>query len=177
MDDKLKERLSKLKNLAERGVGGEKQTAEHKFNQLLKANGLSEDDLVEDSVHYFLFSYKYPYRMKLLSQVIYKVLGKEGFVPYHSPGTRNRIGIYCTSAQKLEIDLEFEFYSNLFDSELSVLMSAFISKQDIYPKDTEVSVIPASELTPEDMEKYRKQKLYESNINKRTPSLMIEDKG
>ena len=45
MEEKTKERLKKLQALAERGVGGEKETAQRKLEQLLKANSLTLDDL------------------------------------------------------------------------------------------------------------------------------------
>ena len=176
MNRKLKERLNKLKNLAERGVGGEKETAEKKLSQLLKANGLTEKDLSEDRVDFYLFGYVYPYRQKLLSQVIYKVLGPNNFSLYRSSGTRNKIGAYCTAAQKVEIELEFEFYSNLFDEELDTFVSAFIYKQDIYPKDAPTTNIDIKDMTPEEIAKFRKKQSYASAINKRTRSLMIEGK-
>lgn len=177
MDDKLKDRLQKLKNLAERGVGGEKETAEKKLAQLLKDNGLTESDLNNDAINYYLFSFKYPYREKLLGQVIYKVLGaSQQYAIYHSRGTRNKLGIYCTAAQKLEIELDYEFYCNLFDQEIEVLLAAFIAKQDIYPKDAPVSSVKPEDLTSEELEKYRKRDAYANQMDHRTRSAMIEDR-
>lgn len=36
---------------------------------------------------------------------------RTAYKPY---GRRQKIGIYCTKAQKIEIELEFEFYRNVF---------------------------------------------------------------
>lgn len=176
MDDKLRSRLEKLQNLAERGVGGEQETAKRKLAQLLKDNDLTEEDIGNDAKSYHLFSYVYPYRQKLLCQIIYKVLGpQEGIAMYKTKGTRNKIGAYCTAAQKMEIELDFEFYSNLLDMEISTLTEAFISKQDIFPEGTEVTSIDRSELTPAEYNEYLKRMSYASNIETRTRSLMIED--
>lgn len=177
MDDKLKDRLQKLKNLAERGVGGEKETAERKFQQLLADNGLTESDLVEDRTNYYLFSYTFPHRKRLLAQIIYTVVGAENAVLYHSKHTRNKYGVYCTAAQKLEIDLQFEFYCNLFETELEAFMTAFIAKQDLYPEDAPIEPIDVSTLTPEQLAERAKIAAYSQNITHRTRAEMIEEKG
>lgn len=174
MDDKLKARLTKLKSLAERGVGGEKETAEKKLRKLLADNGLTESDLLEETPQYYLFSYTYPYKRKLLGQIIYKVMNKTEI--YHSKGTRNKLGIYCTPSQKLEIDLDFEFYSNLLDTEIDLLLSAFIQKQDLFPDSSEAEVIRLEDLTPEEREKAKRVQSYQQTISKRTRTEMIEDK-
>ena len=50
--------------------------------------------------------------------------------------TKNpQLGIYCTKVQKLEIEMEFEFYRNVFYEELDIFMSAFINAQGIFPAD------------------------------------------
>lgn len=175
MDEQLREKLQKLKNLAERGVGGEKETAEKKFNQLLEKNGLKEEDLNDEVVRYYLFSFQYPYLQKLLTQVMYKVIGRENFKLYKSKNTRNKLGTYCTAAQKIEIELDFEFYRNLLNEEINVLVGAFIDKQDIYPDDAPETVTNITDLSPEEMKQYMKRMSYASQMEQRTRSLMIED--
>ena len=176
MDDKLKAKLEKLKTLAERGVGGEKAGAEKKFQELLKKNGLTEADLLEDQVNYYLFSYVFPYRRQLLQQIMYKVLGPEGGGLYKSKGTRNKLGVYCTAAQKLEIELDFDFYSSLFDEEIDLLLEAFIDKQDIYPKDGPVEYVDSSQMTGDQLERWLKKNAYASGIHKRSRVDLIEGK-
>jgi len=172
----LKELLKKLKVLAERGVGGEKETAQKKLDKLMKQNGLTEADLKETEERYYLFSYNGPFKKRLLNQIIYKVLGASRTQLYHSKGTRNKIGVHCTPAEKIEIELEFEFYSALFDEEVDILLSAFISKQDIYPED--VPITSFDTLPDEDREKFLKAEEYKKNITKRKrASGMIERKG
>ena len=46
MDEKTIQRIKKLQALAERGVGGEKTTAQKKLAKLLKDNGVNEKDLI-----------------------------------------------------------------------------------------------------------------------------------
>lgn len=136
-------------------------------------------DLENEETHYYLFSYSgAPYREKLLGQIMYKVMGHESnFKMYKSKRTRNKLGIYCTPSQKIEIDLDYEFYCALFDQEVDVLMSAFISKQDIFPEDVPHNVIKLEDLSDEEKSKLLKKNLYEKNISKRhRPEGYIEEK-
>ena len=48
MDDKKKQLLNKLKALAERGVGGEKETAQRKLQELMEKYEIDENDLSDD---------------------------------------------------------------------------------------------------------------------------------
>lgn len=175
MEEKTRERLKKLQALAERGVGGEKETAQRKLEQLLKANGLTIDDLETEKQYYFLFSYNGEHKARLLRQCMYKVMGAAADIKfYRTKGTRQKIGIDCTAAQKLEIELEYEFYSRIFDEEISDFMTAFIQKQNIYPEDAPHNILRREELTPEQLAKLAKQQAYADGITKRTRAKMIE---
>lgn len=57
MSDKKKELLKKLQALAERGVGGERETAERKLKELIKKYGIEEEELNEDKIIDFDFKY------------------------------------------------------------------------------------------------------------------------
>lgn len=176
MEDRTQRLIEKLKVLSERGVGGEKASAQKKLLKLLADNGLSLEDLQEEQPRYYLFSYA-PYKLKLLNQIIYKVLGTEDFHTYKSRGTRNKIGTYCTPAQKIEIELDYEFYGNLFDEEMELLMSAFIAKQNIFPEDVPTTSINVNNLTPDELASWKKRAAFESAISKRVRSAgQIEDK-
>ena len=71
---------------------------------------------------------------------MHKVMGaKSDRTAYKPYGRRQKIGIYCTKAQKIEIELEFEFYRNVFCEELSTFMDAFIQAQKIFPEDAPIS--------------------------------------
>lgn len=173
MDEKTIQRIKKLQALAERGVGDEKDTAERMLQKMLERNGIkSLDELQSEEPEYTLFSYNGKHERKLLVQCIYKVMtaaGDRRF--YHSKGTRQKLGIYCTKAQKLEIEMEFEFYRNVFYEELDIFMSAFISAQGIFPPDAPKGNF--SELNERDM----KVAHMAGGIDKRTRAVMIDDKG
>lgn len=137
MEEKTLQRIKKLQALAERGVGGEKDTASKMLVRLLEKNGISSlEELETEQYEYTLFSYNGKHEIKLLRQCIYKVMGAKSDRTVYKPyGRRQKIGIYCTKAQKIEIELEFEFYRNVFYEELSTFMEAFIQAQKIFPPD------------------------------------------
>ena len=152
MDEKTIQRIKKLQALAERGVGGEKTTAQKKLAKLLKDNGINSlDELQEEEYEY-------------------KVMGtKSDRTAYKPYGRRQKIGIYCTKAQKIEIELEFEFYRNVFYEELSTFMDAFIQAQKIFPEDAPIS--DYDEFNERDM----KIAFMATGIERRSRAAMIEE--
>lgn len=121
---------------------------------------------------YTLFSYNGKHEIKLLRQCIYKVLTAAGDRSiYRTKGTRQKIGIYCTKAQKIEIELEFEFYRNVFYEELTTFMDAFIQAQQIFPPDAPHGRL--DKMNERDM----KMALMEQGIDKRTRTAMIEERA
>lgn len=76
MDEKTIQRIKKLQALAERGVGGEKTTAQKKLAKLLKDNGINSlEELQKEEYEYTIFSYNGKHEIKLLRQCMYKVMG------------------------------------------------------------------------------------------------------
>ena len=172
MDEKTIQRIKKLQALAERGVGGEKTTAQKKLAKLLKDNGINSlDELQKEEYEYTIFSYNGKHEIKLLRQCMYKVMGaKSDRTAYKPYGRRQKIGIYCTKAQKIEIELEFEFYRNVFYEELSTFMDAFIQAQKIFPEDAPVG--DYDEFNERDM----KIAFMATGIERRSRAAMIEEK-
>lgn len=172
ISDQTKKRIKKLYALAQRGVEGEKETAKRKLKKLLEENDIhSLEELEADRVEYFLFSYHGKHEIRLLQQCVYKVLGAQADrTAYRSHGFRQKLGYYCTRAQKLEIELDFEFYRKVFYKELEIFMDAFIQKQEIFPPDAPEEQL--EELSERDM----KMALMTKGIEKHTRTVLIEAK-
>lgn len=103
MDGKTIQRIKKLQALAERGVGGEKETAAKMLQRLLEKNGISTlEELEKEEAEYFLFSYKGRHEIKLLKQCIYKVLGYSDNTEYYrTRGTRQKMSnVYIRSQNR-----------------------------------------------------------------------------
>ena len=88
MDEKTIQRIKKLQALAERGVGGEKTTAQKKLAKLLKDNGINSlDELQKEEYEYTIFSYNGKHEIKLLRQCMYKVMGAKSDRTAYKPLT------------------------------------------------------------------------------------------
>ena len=74
IDEKKIELMKKLQRLAERGVGGEKEGAQKKLQQLMKKYNIEESDLSDDKLEDHEWKYHNDFELRLLKQTIYKVL-------------------------------------------------------------------------------------------------------
>ena len=136
MDDKKKQLLNKLKALAERGVGGEKETAQRKLKKLMKKYDVEEADLSDEKKENFEFKYKNKFEKQLILQIANKTFGDEWFnriYNYSSGiGKRSIILIECTKFEETQIRIEYEFYKELWKEEVEFLFKVFIQKHNIF---------------------------------------------
>ena len=67
------ELMKKLMALAERGVGGEKETTKRKLAQLMDKYGVSDADLSDEALEDHEYKYRDQNEKKLLRQIFYKI--------------------------------------------------------------------------------------------------------
>lgn len=163
--------LKKIKALAERGVGGEKDSAEKLLSQLMEKYGITEESISEDTVECEWFRYKDNLQRRLLNQIIYMVLGNVD--TYKRKGGRHKlVGAYCTTYQRIEIEANYEFFKNALEKEMKTFFSAFCSKNRLFPPEEmerestpedEISELEALKISMmmEGMEKYTMMKMLE----------------
>lgn len=135
MDEKKKGLLKKLQALAERGVSGEKEGAQKKLKQLMKKYGIEEADISEDKEEDYDFRYHDNFERKLLLQLFFKIVPdyKSHVYVYKSgKGSRSTYIIRCTKAQALQLQVEYDFYCELWKEEVNFFMKAFIQKHKIF---------------------------------------------
>jgi hypothetical protein len=144
MDQKNLELLKKLKALAERGEGGEKETAMKKLDQLMKKYNVTDIDIDDEVDAYFEFRYHDEFQRKLLLQIMYKVIGGsfiEKTYKYRSgKGSRTTLGIRCTKAQSVQISVEYDYYLSLWKEEQIFLFNCFINKHQLFQKDEDKTI-------------------------------------
>lgn len=75
MTESIRTLLQKVKELANRGIGGEREAAEAKLKALLKRHGLTLDDLNEEKTGLYSFSVANKTERGLLGHVAMGVLG------------------------------------------------------------------------------------------------------
>jgi len=161
-------RMKKLKALAERGIGGEKENAQFLLDRLCAKYEITPESLDEEEerkLRWFRYR-KGPHFKKLLAQCIFKVMGK-GCKTYGHAATRQReLATECTAAEAIEIELDYEFYANALQIEVTRLTEMFIQKNSLFPPGCETE--KECTLTEEDINMYKA-------ITRRTRNQMISD--
>lgn len=140
VDQKKLDILKKLRELAERGVGGEKEGAQKTLERLMKKYNIQEGDLSEDVEEDHDFRYRNEYEKLLLRQLFYKIVPeykKKAYTYRCGRGSRTTLGVSCTKAQALQIQIEYDFYRALWKEEVDFFMDAFIQKHRIFREPTE----------------------------------------
>lgn len=89
------ELLKKIKALADRGVDGERESAQTLLARLMEQYGISETDLEEERRETAWFRYSQETERRLLNQIIYMVTGRSGFgcVGSYSGRKRKETGV------------------------------------------------------------------------------------
>lgn len=106
MTDNAKiDRLKKLRALALRGVGGEKEQAQAILDKLIKKYDVSFDELDEDAVNEYIFEYHGKEQERLLLQTFAKVTNGEHSIyhlkyTYSGRACKTKLRGECTAAQK-----------------------------------------------------------------------------
>jgi hypothetical protein len=88
------ELLKKIKALADRGVDGERESAQTLLARLMEQYGISETEIEEERRETAWFPYSQETERRLLNQIIYMVTGAGGFgcVGEYSGRKRKRWG-------------------------------------------------------------------------------------
>lgn len=133
-ESKLLQKLSKIKLLSEQGVDGEREAAMRLLNKLMEKYGIDENEIqTADNPEFRWFKYKSrdPLSHRLLSQIIYSVLGPGRYVYSHK--TRSILGCECNKSQAVEIEAKYHFYYAALIEDLKLFFEAFVHKNDIFP--------------------------------------------
>lgn len=134
--EELLRRLERIRVLAERGVGGEKENAEALLNRLMMKYDISETDIEDTAERDYFIRYYNIWERKLIVQITYMHLGSghvANTVGTYSGRPHKKICVTCTPAQYIEIEADFEFYKAAWEEEVSIFYSAFISKNGLFP--------------------------------------------
>lgn len=175
-DNKLEAKLLKIKALAERGEGGEKESAIKLYNKLLKKYAIDEASLEKDSLHKYWFTYENEIEEDLLVQIFYMVTGDSEYTRRRTRTHEAQCGCTCTEFERAEISFYFEFYKDALQRELEAFLMAFKLKNHLFP-DENARCFVAEEDAPAESEPYtdiliKAHKMAEE-IDKSNPVRMI----
>lgn len=175
MNEKQKALLQKLKALAERGVGGEREGAERKLKQLMAKYGVDQLELEGDQVSRYEIKYRGEFEHRLLSQIVYRARNdKEGqYGRRYGKGSKSILIVECTKAQEIQIRIEFEFYRDLLKEEQELLFEAFIQKHRIFGDSSgEEQELP----TPEEMERLERMWAMMASLQEKSFTPLLESR-
>lgn len=145
--ERLLEKMKGLKALAERGVDGEKESAQRMLEKFMEKYGMTESDIGDEAVEIAWFRFQDFSEFRLISQIIYMVMGDCD--TYRKLGKANRkhkaLGVYCTAAERLEIELNIDFYKRAMQEELKLFYKAFMNKNNLFPPDGKARATTSSD--------------------------------
>ncbi len=158
---KILELAKKLKELADRGIGGEKNTAEAMLNALLKKHKISIEEIEGDKLEDYFFTLKNNLA-PLWGQIVKHVdsnIKRYGEFPAKLVKKHLLKGNYmisCTASQYIEIESKYSFYEQLYNEELKYFYSAFIKANNLLIDNPNKPFVDAEDLSEEDYERYKR---------------------
>ncbi len=136
-DSNVLRKIKKIKALAEKGIGGEKETAIKMYHSLMKKYNLSETEIAEEIITEHWFKYDgTKVKETLLLDIFYTVTGDNNYITYIDRRKRFDLGIKCTQAEAMQIEFLFNYYSEKLDEELKAFMLAFRWANNLMPDKT-----------------------------------------
>lgn len=166
-DNKLEAKLLKIKALAERGEGGEKEAAIQMYHKLLKKYDIDEKALQKDKLSKHWFTYETDIEENLLVQIFYMVTGDPEYFRRTSRTRGTQCGCICTDFEKTEIRFYFEFYKDALNQELEAFLMAFKLKNHLFPDESARCFVPEEE--EEISEMLLKAQKFAEDIDKSNP--------
>lgn len=132
--DTLYDKLNKIYRLSVYGMPGERDNAKKILSGLLKKYAISIEDIQNEEVKEYRFSYRNKHELTLFKQIVFKVFNKPtinyGLTPKH-------IFVECTKVQFIEIEEMYRLYKLALKKEirkvLKDLTEAFIHKHRLFP--------------------------------------------
>jgi hypothetical protein len=134
------EKLRKIKELAERGIGGEMKTARAMLESLLEKHGLTISDLESEVKTAREFSIRSKAEHQILVQILFMVAEKPDLFGYKNKP--KKLYSNLTDLEYLQIKPLVDFHISQYRKELrkfqKTLLDAYIHKHDLFShKDSE----------------------------------------
>lgn len=155
MNETILSLLLKIKALAERGVDGERKTAEMKLIALMKKYRIKPADLEAQDEVSVMFKYRTAHE-KLLGIILGQFICGRRDVPCRTM-PKKRIEIFMTKAQAKEWKAMYAHYRSSMHRDEAMFIAAFCHRNEILPpKDG----TPRKDLSPEQISAILKMMAY-----------------
>ena len=144
-NEKVIELAIKLKALAERGEGGEKDKARVLMEKLLAKHGMTIEDLEVQELKWHSFRLD-EHQILFFQHIVYSVVGM-GAINKHMENAGEYL-VFCDNMEAIEIEGKFGFYWSWYQKDLDSFVAAFIRKNELYPKN--VKAMDMSKISKEE---------------------------
>lgn len=129
--------MKHLLELSKRGAEGEKQNSEKLLKKLMKKYNISEEDLSKDDIKKHEIRFRTKWQERLISQILFMINPNRNTYKYTNRKAKISI-IELTDAEFIEWKYMYEVYCAAFEEELDVFTTAFIQKNNIFPKNEDI---------------------------------------
>lgn len=130
----ISDTMRHLLELSKKGVGGEKENANKLLHKLMKKYNISEDDLEKEELHKHDVRFKTRWQEQLIHQIVYMINPERDIYKYTNRKVKIAI-LELTDAEWIEHQYLYSIYKKSFEEELELFTSAFIQKNNIFPKE------------------------------------------
>lgn len=121
--------IQKLYNDAlQAGRDHEADAALGMLEKLAAKHKISTQSLLEPEREWFTFIYRSKWEYTILLCLAIKVTGDKDVGVYDVPRSRIKVEIKLSKAEELDLRVLFRYYKPLFESELNLLIGAFVNK-------------------------------------------------
>lgn len=132
ISEKVQAKLRKLQALAERGVGGEKETAQRMLTKLMERHGITMDAIDEERRETRWFSVRGRLERRLLVQIASKVIDGYDRTYYRKRGAPKSIGIDASAAEAIELGLYYDVLRKALADHTEAAFQAFIIANSVF---------------------------------------------
>ena len=133
INDKVRSLYNKFKELAERGIDGEKVTAREMLDRLMEKHGITIDMIEEETISTRYFKVHSEF-IALAAQIATSVTGAKTTAFYKKKSERGSIGFKLTDSQYLELLAKIDFYIPRYKEEQELFYTAFVQKNKLFRK-------------------------------------------
>lgn len=159
MNTNITDTMKHLLELSKRGVGGEKENATKLLNKLMKKYNISESDLQKEELHQHDVRFKTKWQESLIHQIMYMINPKRNIYKYNNRKAKIAI-LELTDAEWIEHQYLYSIYKKAFEEELELFTSAFIQRNNIFPKEVPEHIKEQQEKEPKkEMDYYKMLKV------------------
>ncbi len=170
MNDKIKDRLRKLRALTSSPNSSEAESAKVMFLELLKKYNILESEITDEALSVRIVSFKNSEEDRLLAQIIYTVINhKRKYKTFGMINSRTRKKVKSTSVELT--DLEYVQIKELFDIYRKELKKAH---KDVYQAFIIANNVYPSNPNPNEVEKEMTNKEYDDYLRALSMSRSID---